>query len=456
MKEALKRNRTIKLLLFIFFMLNAGIAWSQCNVTIFSSYDSLGDPICPGQEVFLNAVTDSTQYPIDYKWSTDTTILDSNTISVYPTVTTTYTVTITDNNSCTASDIIIIYVNPMPTADAGGDTSTCKSMDIILTASGGTEYSWSTGDTTASITVSPATDTSFIVTVTENICLNSDEDTIFVYVYPPPTANAGLDQTICNWDTITLTASGGETYLWNTQDTTEYINVYPDVTTTYTVTVTDINGCTDYDEIVVATTYNCWILLGGQVFADLFPIDYGKAYLYRSDIETEPLDSFIIDTLGYFYFFNIMEAYYKVKVILTENSIHYGEYSPTFFGNVPDWGNATSIYLQSNKYDADIIMLPNNSINDNHLKSSIISDLYPNPVDQELHIDINLLKPEKLAFIVYDIVGQKISEQISDFPSGKHTIILPVNTLPQGVYSLNITSPEENLMYNRKFVRLYH
>jgi subtilisin-like proprotein convertase family protein len=58
----------------------------------------------------------------------------------------------------------------------------------------------------------------------------------------PPEANAGPDVTICAGQQTTLTASGGDTYLWNTGETTPSITVSPSATSTYTVTVTGTCG----------------------------------------------------------------------------------------------------------------------------------------------------------------------------------------------------------------------
>ncbi len=50
------------------------------------------------------------------------------------------------------------------------------------------------------------------------------------------TANAGEDQSICEGESATLTASGSQSYVWNTGEATQTISVQPTETTTYTVT----------------------------------------------------------------------------------------------------------------------------------------------------------------------------------------------------------------------------
>ena len=78
-------------------------------------------------------------------WSPAAT-LTSDTASnpfAFPTVSTNYTVVVTDTNGCEASDDVFVTVNALPVADAGADTSVCDGNLISLNASGGVSYAWS-------------------------------------------------------------------------------------------------------------------------------------------------------------------------------------------------------------------------------------------------------------------------------------------------------------------------
>ena len=76
-----------------------------------------------------------------------------------PTDTATYTVTVTNEYGCTASDDITINVRTDLGIDAGADQSICEGQSPVLSASGGISYIWSTGETTANITVTPTATT---------------------------------------------------------------------------------------------------------------------------------------------------------------------------------------------------------------------------------------------------------------------------------------------------------
>jgi N-acetylneuraminic acid mutarotase len=63
-----------------------------------------------------------------------------------PQTTTTYIATVSSGGGCTASDTVIVTVNPLPVINAGGDTTICITETIELHASGGVTYHWSPAD----------------------------------------------------------------------------------------------------------------------------------------------------------------------------------------------------------------------------------------------------------------------------------------------------------------------
>ncbi len=195
--------------------------------------------ICYGENTVLTATGGGT-----YLWSTGET---TSTITVNPTETTTYSVTVTANG-CTATDEVVVTVKPRINANAGDDVIACYAEDTVLTATGGGTYLWSTGETTSSITVNPTETTTYTVAVTVDGCTVTDE--VVVTVKPRVEANAGADVTVCYAEDTVLTATGGGTYLWSTGETTPSITVNLMETTTFTVAVT-VDGCTVTDEVVV-------------------------------------------------------------------------------------------------------------------------------------------------------------------------------------------------------------
>jgi gliding motility-associated-like protein len=173
-----------------------------------------------------------------YHWNTgDTNAL----VSFSPTVDTTYSVIVTNSSGCSDSTSIFVQVLPTPTASISGIDTICNGNSTTLTGLGGGTYSWNTGSNLTSINVSPTVDSTYSVIVDIGGC----KDTAFynVIVNPLPTVTITGDDTLCNGESTTLTATGGGSYLWNTSATSDSIIVSPSTTTNYNVTVTDSNNC---------------------------------------------------------------------------------------------------------------------------------------------------------------------------------------------------------------------
>ena len=209
------------------------------NVTGFSKPVAMINPpgptaICAGGSVVLTASGGTS-----YLWS-NAAITPAITVTIGGT----YTVTVTDANGCSNTASRTVTVNSLPTATITppGPTAICAGGSVVLTASGGTSYFWSNAAITQAITVT--TGGTYTVTVTDaNGCSNTASRTVTVNSLPTATITPPGPTAICAGGSVVLTASGGTSYLWSNAAITPAITV----TTggTYTVTVTDANGCTN-------------------------------------------------------------------------------------------------------------------------------------------------------------------------------------------------------------------
>jgi PKD repeat protein len=95
---------------------------------------------------------------------------------------------------------------------------------------------------------------------------------------------------------------------------------------------------------------------GGHAFCQYFPIDVGVAYLYMLDSSRSfiPIDTAYLDTLGYYYFYQVPAAEYLVKAQPTKNSSSYGKMLPTYYGDKISWENASIIHLTETGWEYDI------------------------------------------------------------------------------------------------------
>lgn len=201
--------------------------------------------ICEGQATTLTA-TGGTQY----SWSTGDTI---SSVVVTPSVTQSYVVTVTNAYGCLASSAVTVTVNSLPNITFNGNTTICAGNTTTITAMGANSYSWSTGSQTANVNIS-ATGTYYVTATNAQNC--SKVDSISVIVNPKPVVTIDGSNHVCSGSAVTLTASGANTYTWNTGEVSESISISPVANTTYSVTGYDTNGCSTTVQKVVNVEEN--------------------------------------------------------------------------------------------------------------------------------------------------------------------------------------------------------
>ena len=214
--------------------------------------------ICDGDPVQLTG-----SGATNYIWSTGGT---SAVEIINPSTTTTYTLLGNDPNGCAGSTTVTVNVNALPTITATASNGlVCEGTADTLTASGGASYAWSSGGTASTEIVTPTSTTTYTVTGTDaNGC--SSTSAITVNVNPSPAITAlTLDTTVCDGSNATLIADGGLSYLWNNNNTNDTIVVNPIGSTTYTVTGTDANGCSNTATVTVLTNALPTVDLGTDV-----------------------------------------------------------------------------------------------------------------------------------------------------------------------------------------------
>ena len=237
--------------------------------------------LCEGDTVTYTAVpTGGTGY--QYSWSNG-----SNSSAINITDDATYTVTVTDNIGCqvTASKQLTLY--PAAVASISGSTVLCNNGSTTLTANGGTTYLWNTGSSQRTITVSqPGT---YVTTVTTVYgCSASDS------VVVAPFANPSIlgETTFCSGGYTTLTATGGDSYLWSTGATSASINV--NTAGNYSVTASTENGCSGSTSVNVVENQPVNVTItGNSVICNesgtALTATSGASYLWSSGETTQSI-----------------------------------------------------------------------------------------------------------------------------------------------------------------------
>ena len=131
--------------------INNGSVTISVSPTPTLSIASTNTTLCEGSSATLTALSGANTY----SWSNGNT---NSTISVTPSVTSTYSVMATDPLSgCNKSGTETIYVNPSPTLSVFSNYSlVCAGETTTLTISGANSYTWSTGNNGSAIVVTPS------------------------------------------------------------------------------------------------------------------------------------------------------------------------------------------------------------------------------------------------------------------------------------------------------------
>ncbi|MCW3087587.1 MAG: type sorting protein [Sediminibacterium sp.] len=167
---------------------------------------------------------------------------------------------------CQARDSVLVRVAAYPNASAGSDVTICFGTRVQLHGNAtGTVFSWSPANSlinenTLTPTAGPVRTTAYILSATDTVgCPKPKTDTIVVTVIPPITAYAGNDTTVLPDQPVPLLATGGSTYSWSPPTGLSDPNIANPVamlnsaydSVTYTVRVTDKNGCYSEDQVTV-------------------------------------------------------------------------------------------------------------------------------------------------------------------------------------------------------------
>lgn len=160
------------------------------------------------------------------------------------------------------SSSLTLVVNPSPPSYISStDTTICAGTSVTLTANQnpvvtGSTFLWNTGSPNLTISVSPATTTTYSLTANLNGCNGIPSTlTILVDVAPPSAPDAGVSGTICIHDSMSLAGSGGTYYFWTPTFGLSNPNISnpkasPDSTTTYTLHTSNLY-CYSIDSITV-------------------------------------------------------------------------------------------------------------------------------------------------------------------------------------------------------------
>lgn len=283
----------------------------QCATMIIIEVDVLSSPevivenadnYCEGENIELNTIAAqswSWEGPNNFSSNeqspviSDATLLNSGS----------YTVVVTDDNGCTGSAITMVEINILPIASITGDSFICAGDIGLLSVEtcSGCTYLWSPGNETEN-NIEVATEGNYSVRVT-NAEGCSSEESINVTVNPKPLVEIQGNNVICLGSSVSIAIDlpSNSTAVWSTGQITSDIEV--GTAGTYSVMVTDINGCFSSDEIEIIESESLEPnIMGSITFCDgesttLFLNEQYDQYSWTIDgIEVSDNDSLEVDS----------------------------------------------------------------------------------------------------------------------------------------------------------------
>ncbi len=382
---------------------NNGICTDTANivVTVFANPNVLisgDDSVCAGSSLDLVA-----SGGITYNWSNG--VGSGSSVTVIPNSDSTFIVT-GNNNGCTGqAQIDVIYVTTPTITATPTNSSICNGSSVVLTASGADQYEWDQGvGSGQSVNVSPTFTTIYTVTGTKDGC--SSTDFVTVSVESLPSISAGFDKDVCRGDTITLTASGGVSYLWNSGlGSGSSVDVSPTASISYSVTGTGSNGCTNSDQVSV-TVLNAPNPTLALIGVELVTGNYSLYKWYKDGIQVfSGIDNRFTPTEN---------GAYTVEVFASNGCTAFSE---PFIMN--------TLAISS--------MITNTTVK-----------LFPNPAESQLFVAIYTVESNSIWNVeMYDLTGKRIKHWFLE-QKGQNRLeeALDISQIPSGLYYIEILDEE--------------
>jgi hypothetical protein len=412
---------------FITFIFAAFCGHSQGNPVAYAGPDL---DICVGDTVQLQGIGSGAGPNYTYQWAPNTNISDP-TISnplVWPSSDISYSLVVTSNSLNSAPDTINVRSHPIPTVNAGADQDICLGDTAQLNAVGSGDpsavyqFDWTpaaslTNASTDDPQAYPLQTTTYFAAVSSLWGCEGEPDSVTVHIRPTPIAFSGQNSVVCIGDSFALNGSYG----WTTPDTlpaAQVSNMWSPGTT--------LADSTNFNTTGYAAVSH-WLYL--QVNAGLC------SHIDSVFITAFPQPTPVVTQSG--------------NTLTAGGGLGGGTYQ-WFINNVAIPGANNTIYnfVQPGCYhvtitegdcsgESDTLCVQEVGIIDWANLHSL--DIFPNPFEDQLRVDIELTRSEELSFELIDITGKVIKVlPVLKLGPGKHSLPIEVANLSKGLVLLRI------------------
>jgi PKD repeat protein len=326
----------------------------------------------------------------------------------------TYNVIIEDVTGCFETNTITLSNLGGVTPTITSNQSICSGNSVSITAGGagaGGSYMWDNGlGSGSSHVISPASTTTYTVTIIDvNGCTSTASVTISVDIPPTVSVNPSSGS-VCSGESITITASGAQSYSWNTGANTSSITVTPTNQTTYTV-IGQNGSCAGsavsatinvtQSPVVTASANSTTIAIGGTVSfssagsgATSYVWDFGDG---NTSTQNNPSHTYTTS----------------------------GVFTVTLTGTLN--GCVNTFQLTINVGNVDVL--------DYDLENAI--HIVPNPNEGQFEVLISIPETQDLEITLYNSIGQMIKSDLFR-EVNKNNFTYDLSNHPGGIYLLNV------------------
>ena len=479
------------------------------SISVFPNPNISSDTIqtCLGQSTILSPTFTDCQL-CKFEWSTgDTTpTLNANFSSSAA-----IGLKVTNQFGCTDSQNIYVQVTPLPSITTSIDSiSICRGEAINISANSNqvSSFHWSTGYIGAVLSHTPDSTTQLNVYALNPIGCGSDTVSVYVRVFDNPQIVMPKKVWLCAEDTYTVQpiaqGAGSISYVWSNGGTTNTKILTSGNYTEY-LTVTDDNGCSTIDSIVVGrndfelqidqlqtlcdkdtaaiqvqilsgSSYQIqWIYDGDSLFktTELDAISFFKPLKSDTLYGFALSDSGCVNILKQYIKVNnlpenelvsLNDSYSNIDTIRFQSSLRKSNYVySTHINNQLYTNKLDTIWLpkDTGNYKVDLITIDTNGCTHTYSKMVSVKSfglrdvndiLYPNPTNSAITLSLKTSKDTEYTILIIDNGGRIVHLKTHQSKSQREFIEIDIRNLPSGTYNVRVNEGT-SLIYFGTFVK---
>jgi hypothetical protein len=450
---------------------------------------------CTGGSLTLDAGLSATGFTYHYAWKTKkhpATFATTETITIDSAAT--YIVTVNNGYHANTTDTVVVTAFANPVNIISRYDTSCNRLTLNPGA-GYASYYWSTNATTPTLDVS-STGIYWVDISNNHGC--TTRDSANVKIYPLTTAYAGVNQSICKLDTLTIandsaanynsllwTTSGDGHFLGNTTINPKYVlgttdinNGTVDLTltafghcdtivTTFTLTITASTVATAGTDTTVCPNSPVQLTSAGGTTYSWSPATGLSSTTIANPVATPTATTTYTVNVGS----SCGSATAGVTITVTPSTTPVISGNDTLTSSIAtgnQWyknsviisGATHQTYIipangGGNYYDVvtetcgkDTSNTIKNTLGINELSNNCNINIYPNPFHGTTSISVSLIKTSEVAISITDLLGRNVYEiNNGSVDAGTHTYTFDGSKLQSGIYFFTVKAGENSVTH---------